>query len=196
MPLNCRSATTHDLAGIVEIFLACWRENYPAVLPRRLVEAMTDDRAVELWTRVLGEAAGADILVAESREASGSLILGVARIAAGAHGQGIIHSLYVAPHVQGRGVGSRLLTAASDALISAGAVTAHLWVFRENTPSVTFYRHNGWFPDGPIRVQEEFGEPEIRLATLLGREQDGDTVVAAHGVGLGIAGLAPVGRAT
>lgn len=175
MPPIYRIATTDDLDGIVKIFLACWRESYAAVLPRRLVEAMTDDGAVGLWTRVLGEATdapAAKVVVAESPVASGSVIVGVARVAAGAHGEGMIHSLYVAPAVHGGGVGSRLLTAACDPLISAGSVTAYLWVFRDNAPSVTFYRHRGWLPDGHTRVQEEFGEPEIRLARLLGREQD------------------------
>ncbi len=172
MPLHYRFASTADLDGIVEVFLACWRESYATVLPRRLVEGMSDDRAVELWTRVLGEAAGADVLVAESREASGGVILGLARIATGAQGEGMIHSLYVAPHAHGRGIGSGLLAEASDALISAGSVTAHLWVFKENVPSVTFYQHNGWLPDGRTRVQEEFGEPEIRLATVLRQSQD------------------------
>ena len=110
--------------------------------------------------------------MAESLEASGSVVVGVTRVAAGAHGEGLIHSLYVAPHAHGEGVGSRLLTAASDALIAAGSVTAYLWVFLDNAPSVRFYRHRGWLPDGRTRVQEEFGEPEIRLATTLRREQD------------------------
>lgn len=172
MPLVYRSATTADLPGIVATFLSCWRESYADVLPRRLVERMTDDRALELWTRVLGEAAGADVLVAESHEESGNVILGVARIAARADGEGTIHSLYVAPQAQGRGIGSRLLTAASDALIAEGSVTAHLWVFTNNAPSVRFYRYHGWLPDGRTRVQEEFGEPEIRLATILRQSQD------------------------
>jgi GNAT superfamily N-acetyltransferase len=175
MPLNYRSATTADLDGIVEVFLACWRESYAAVLPRQLVEAMTDDGAVELWTRVLGEASdvpGADVLVAEPQEPSGKVILGVARTNARARGEGMIHSLYVAPHAQGRGIGSRLLTAACEALISAGSVTGYLWVFRQNAPSVAFYRHKGWLPDGRTRVQDEFGEPEIRLAKILRLEQD------------------------
>ena len=175
MPLNYRAATTSDLDGIVETFLGCWRESYAAVLPRRLVEAMIDDRAVELWTRVLGEASdlpGADVIVAESLAGSESEILGVTRTATRAHSEGMIYSLYVAPHAHGRGIGSRLLAAASDALISAGSVTAYLWVFRENATSVTFYRHRGWLPDGRTRVQEEFGQPEIRLSTILRREQD------------------------
>ena len=172
MPLVYRCATTADLPGIVATFLSCWRESYAKVLPRRLVEAMTDDRAVEMWTRVLGEAAGADVLVAESHETSGSVILGVARIATRAHGEGMIHSLYVAPQAQGLGIGSQLLTAASDALIAEGSVTGHLWVFSKNAPSVGFYRHHGWLPDGRVRVQEEFGEAETRLTTILRREQD------------------------
>jgi len=166
MPLTVRAARAADLDAVVAVFLGCWRESYAAVLPARLVEGMTDERARALWTRVLTGGAG-DVLVVESREASGNVVLAVARIGVGERGEGMVHSLYVSPRAQGTGVGSRLLAAASDALRSAGSMTAHLWVFRDNAPSVAFYRHHGWYPDGRTRVQDEFGEPEIRLATLL-----------------------------
>lgn len=167
MATHYRQATTDDLDGIVETFLGCWRVSYAVVLPRQLTEAMTDERAVELWMRVLGEVAGADVIVAESPAELGTVILGVARLAVGAGGEGSVPSLYVSPRAQGRGVGSGLLAAAADALLAAGSITAHLWVFRDNAPARAFYRHNGWYPDGRTRVQPEFGEPEIRLTALL-----------------------------
>ena len=135
MATRDRRATTDDPDGIVATLLGCWRVSYAPVLPRRLIDAMTDERAVDLWTRVLGE--------------------------------GSVSSFYVSPRAQGRKVGSGLLAAAADALLAAGSITAHLWVFRDNAPARAFYRHNGWYPDGRTRVQPEFGEPEIRLTALL-----------------------------
>lgn len=167
MPITYRPATSEDIDGIALVFLSCWRGSYAAVLPRRLVEMMTDEEAAALWTRVLGEARRGDVIVAESTGAAGPAILGVTRFARGDDGEGAVNSLYVSPLAQGQGVGSRLLTAAADALAAAGATTAHLWVFESNAPSIAFYRRQGWLPDGGARVQEAFGEPEIRLVRAL-----------------------------
>ena len=168
MPISVRTASTFDVDAIVEVFLGCWRVSYAAVLPPRLVAAMTDEEADALWTRVLGEAAGSAVLVAESGVPGGTL-LGVARLAVDEGAAGLVHSLYVAPSAQGRGVGSLLLAAACDALRSAGSLTAHLWVFKDNAPSIAFYRQHGWLPDGQTRIEAAFGEPEIRLTTILAR---------------------------
>jgi GNAT superfamily N-acetyltransferase len=178
-----RPATKGDIAGIVMVFLDCWRGSYRAVLPERLVEAMTDRKAHDLWTRVLGEAAPGEILVAErddegtseldapdAKDAVGApaaRILGVTRFAPGPAGHGIVHSLYVSPLAQGAGMGSRLLATAGEALAAAGMVTAELWVFRDNSPSLAFYQRQGWTPSGDTRVQAEFGEPELRLVRVL-----------------------------
>lgn len=182
MSIAYRPATKGDIDGIVTVFLDCWRGSYRAVLPERLIDAMTDRQANDLWTRVLSEAAAGEVLVAELSEptlatseasassaaaSSSSLILGVTRFAAGPAGHGAVHSLYVSPHAQGMGVGSRLLRAAGDALADAGMLTASLWVFRENAPSVAFYQHQGWTPTGETRVQAEFGEPELSLTRAL-----------------------------
>lgn len=176
MPITYRPATSEDIDGIVLVFLSCWRGSYAAVLPRRLVDTMTDEEAAALWTRVLGEARRGEVIVAESAESAGPagpVILGVTRFALGDDGEGAVNSLYVSPLAQGQGVGSRLLTAAADALAAAGATTAHLWVFESNAPSIAFYRRQGWLPDGGARVQEEFGEPEIRLVRALAPAEAG-----------------------
>ena len=167
MPITYRPATRSDLDGILEVFLACWRDSYAEVLPRRLVETMTDAYAGELWMNALDGSVSGEVIVAE--EASTATILGVTRFAVGAQGDGVVHSLYVSPMAQGRGVGSRLLMEASRALSAAGASTAHLWVFADNAPSVAFYGRQGWLPDAATRVQEEFGELESRLVRTLAK---------------------------
>ena len=180
MRIACRPATKGDTDGIVTVFLDCWRGSYRAVLPERLVDAMTDQKAHDLWTRALADAAPGEILVAErvadgtsEQDAPASEILGVTRFAPGPAGHGAVHSLYVSPYAQGTGVGSRLLRAAGDALADAGMVTAGLWVFRDNAPSLAFYRRQGWTPTGDTRVQAEFGEPEIGLSRVLAAPASG-----------------------
>ncbi len=150
-----RAATSDDLDRVVAVFLACWRESYAGILPAPTIAAITDARAVELWTRVLSAPAGT-VLVAERDGA----VLGVVRFDTD---EGVVHSLYVAPSAQGLGIGTRLLDLAFESLRADGVRTAALWVFSANEPAIAFYRQRGWLPDGGTRTQDEFGEPELRL---------------------------------
>ncbi len=156
-----RAGTTADLEGVVALFLACWRQSYAPHLPAALVASMTDEAASALWDRVLGDASR-EIVVAEAAGA----VCGV--VGYTADGEiGWVHSLYVAPTEQGHGTGALLLRYAARALHRAGARDGRLWVFAGNIPAVAFYRRQGWHPDGETRVEEQFGEPEVRLARPL-----------------------------
>ncbi len=144
------------------MFLECWRESYRGILPAEAIDAMTDQRAQELWRRVLSSTEGT-VLVA----AQGERIVGVTRHAIDrsdrSDGHGAVHSLYVSPGAQGAGIGRTLLDAAIAQLRAAGAETGLLWVFAANAPSIRFYESRGWRPDGATRIQEEFGQPEQRM---------------------------------
>jgi len=148
-----------DLDAVVAVFLGCWRSTYAGRLPADLVTSMSDDAARSLWSHAL-TTPGRRVVLAEVDEQ----VCGVVGFEASVD-DGWVHSLYVAPEVQGHGVGSALLRHASDRLLEAGCHHAYLWVFADNTPSISFYTRHGWTPDGTQRVEERFGENEIRLST-------------------------------
>ena len=54
--------------------------------------------------------------------------------------ENFIHSLYVAPDWQGRGIGRRLLTA----VLTNARGDCELKCDRANEPAIAFYRHLGW----------------------------------------------------
>lgn len=161
MSLQVRPATPDDLSGVLEVFLACWRESYRGVLPDAAIDAMTDERAEALWQRVLSDPVGA-VLVAERD----GVVVGITRYAT-TPGEGrisgAVHSLYVSPRSHGGGIGGALLARATAELQDSGAEAATLWVFAANLPSIGFYESKGWRPDGAIRTQPEFGELEQRM---------------------------------
>lgn len=157
MTIVLREAAPDDLAQVVEVFLACWRGSYAAVLPGSLVIAMTDERATAIWRRALAADNGVTVAAAD-----GERLLGLTRYDASGD-EGAVHSLYVSPAAQGLGLGTRLLDHAVAHFAARGLGTATLWVFAGNTPSIAFYRSRGWLPDGGTRVEPEFGEPELRL---------------------------------
>lgn len=162
MTLQVRRATPDDLSGVLDVFLACWRESYRGILPDVSIDAMTDERAEALWRRVLAAVDGV-VLVAEREGA----IVGMTRYAVtqadADRTAGAVHSLYVSPRAHGGGIGGALLTHAADDLREVGAAAATLWVFSANQPSIGFYEAKGWHPDGATRTQPEFGEPEQRM---------------------------------
>lgn len=162
MTLQVRPPTPDDLSGVLEVFLACWRESYRGVLPDAAIDAMTDARAEALWRRVLADPVGI-VLVAE-RDGG---IVGITRYATTSNIDGridgAVHSLYVSPRVHGGGIGGALLAEATTALREAGAQAATLWVFAANAPSIGFYEAKGWHPDGATRTQPEFSAPEQRM---------------------------------
>ena len=163
MSLTLRGATPADHAAIVEVFLACWRESYAAVLPARLVDGMTNEQAASLWRRAMKRSTPDQLVVAEDGEHAG--LAGVLRWHIDEDPNvGWVDSLYVAPRAQGRGVGGRLIDHAVGALTGAGATELRLFAFEANAPAIAFYRRHGWQPDGTTRVEAEFGEREIRLS--------------------------------
>ena len=78
-----------------------------------------------------------------------------------------MHSLYVDPDAQGHGVGSMLLRFAADRLLDAGCHRAHTSGCSPRTSLGAVLGRHGWTPDGATRVEEPFGENEVRLFRVL-----------------------------
>ncbi|MEO7234178.1 MAG: GNAT family N-acetyltransferase [Lapillicoccus sp.] len=161
MSVDLRLATPDDLSDVVAVFLACWHEGYPEHLPPALVATMTAETAVALWSSVLSRPDRAVVLAVRE-----DVVCGVVGFSTDGS-VGDVHSLYVAPSEQGRGTGRALLGRAATDLARSGAAVGRLWVFADNAPALAFYRREGWQPDGGTRVEEQFGEPELRLTRRL-----------------------------
>jgi GNAT superfamily N-acetyltransferase len=159
MTTQLRAALPVDLAGVLDVFLACWRTAYRGLLPQATLDAMTDRDAADLWAAALADA-GSQVLVADDD----GTVVGVVRWTPR---DATVQSLYVHPGHQGHGTGAALLEAATRSVADAGGTRARLWVFAANTPARGFYEHHGWVPDGVTRVEDRFGAPELRLERTL-----------------------------
>jgi ribosomal protein S18 acetylase RimI-like enzyme len=159
-----RPATVDDLDGVVQTFLACWRDSYANLLPPDIRDLYTVDSSTELWRR----APLAEMVVAV---VVGRGVLGVARFGADPVDplRGHVFSLYVHPDSQGLGLGRALLAAAVERFLGAGYTEATLWVFADNAPARAFYTRQGWAPDGGTRTEPAYRLPELRLRRVLAR---------------------------
>jgi ribosomal protein S18 acetylase RimI-like enzyme len=159
-----RRAGTDDLEAIVDVFLDCWMISYASLLPAGLVDAMTRERAREIWAATLARPE-TDVLVADVADAPGhgGRVRGVVGYSLPEPEAGYVGSLYVSPAAQGSGTGRLLLAEAERRLHARGARRARLWVFEENAPSRSFYQRQGWRPDGSRETLPEFGQPQVGM---------------------------------
>jgi ribosomal protein S18 acetylase RimI-like enzyme len=165
--ITLRVAEAGDLGAIADLFLACWRTSYRGVLPPDVIARFGPAEARDLWQRSFVEdASEREVVVAEGVDGR---LLGV--VALGPEpddpSTGHVYSLYVHPQAQGLGIGSRLMADAVERFVSEGLSRASLWVFEANAGGRAFYERLGWRASGMVRVEPEYGEPELRLSRSL-----------------------------
>ncbi|SCL30562.1 Acetyltransferase (GNAT) family protein [Micromonospora rhizosphaerae] len=170
MTVRVRRAVAADADAAGAVFLACWHRSYADLLPPRVRARYDEASAAALWRRVLA-AAPDGVLVAE---VTGQGVRAVTRFGVDPDDarRGHVFSLYVHPDAQGLGLGRTLLRAAAEELRAADHATATLWVFAANHAARAFYAAQGWTPDGGTRVEEAYGEPEVRLRRNLSEGDD------------------------
>jgi GNAT superfamily N-acetyltransferase len=158
--VRIRRGVADDAAAAGAVFLACWHRSYATLLSGPVRARYDEASAVAMWQGILSAPDG--VLVADVPEQG---VRGVARFGADPDDElcGHVFSLYVHPDAQGLGLGRTLLHAAAEKLRAAGYGTATLWVFAGNDDARAFYAAQGWTPDGGTRVEEAYGEPELRL---------------------------------
>jgi ribosomal protein S18 acetylase RimI-like enzyme len=142
--LNIRAVTVADAARVAEIFLTSRKTAMPW-----LAQPHTDDETRRWHLDVL--VPRATVVVAER----GGEVVGFAEPT-----DGWLHALYVAPSVQGSGVGSALFE--HSIVLQPGGFD--LWVFQRNTRAFDFYRRYGCVEvrrtDG---ADNEEREPDVLL---------------------------------
>ena len=120
--LVIRQALSEDHPVCAAVFLAAYRQAFPLhppeyYVPERYFESITGE---EQWVAI-----------------QGGEIIAVLSIF---WPENFIHSLYVLPARQGRGIGQRLL----NAVMARAKGDCELKCDRANKRAVAFYRHLGW----------------------------------------------------
>ena len=155
-----REATAADLHGIARVLVDGWQTTYVGILPAEFLASFTYERheagTKELLHGLPSSAAAFVALVDAS-------VVGVALIRElegdGAEFSSELDAIYVSPHMQRRGIGSRLLQRVVQWLDDRGNSSMLVWVLRDN-PHRRFYEHLG----GELlnqRRENEFGRAKI-----------------------------------
>jgi GNAT superfamily N-acetyltransferase len=155
-----------EVAGV---HVRAWQVGYRGVLPDEYLESLRPEQRAGHYTFGDAEAGNPVTIVAVDQGA----ICGFATTALSrdvdAQGAGELWALYVEPSRWGRGIGQLLMTAARQEFARLGLTSAILWVLVGNKRAASFYRSDGWGPDGSRRHAEVWGTTveEVRYRRVI-----------------------------
>ncbi|HWE06927.1 MAG TPA: GNAT family N-acetyltransferase [Rhizomicrobium sp.] len=153
-----RIARPEDAAAVARIYIESWHDTYAAILPVRMLCAMTPKGQAARWRAAIRARGREQVLVAESDRHG---IVGMSSIGPSRDGglgyDGEVYTLYVDPAFFGRGAGRALLRAGFASLRTRGFSSCMIWAHARN-PVRFFYEAMG----GRLvaeRVQRLMGDP-------------------------------------
>jgi ribosomal protein S18 acetylase RimI-like enzyme len=163
-----RRATLSDAAEIARVHLASMQAAYAE---HEMLANRTFEERYGIWRNALEQ--DRHVLVAEEDgEIVAFAAIGPARDEGADVGE--IYAIYAHPDVWGRGVGRRLIEAATAALSSAGFAEATLWVLDTNDRARRFYERAGWSHDGGVKFEDRLpGLRQVRYRRALARAGGG-----------------------
>jgi GNAT superfamily N-acetyltransferase len=148
METTLRSPTDDDQKALIWFMEKAYRQAYFPLMSETARSAFPEGTWLRDWPRVMHRESGTISVLAER---SGQIV-GFAQTVVARNGEmGTVLSardrelrfLYVDPSQQGSGLARRLLQAVLD-----DDEPAELWVVESNSRAISFYRKNGFTPDG------------------------------------------------
>ncbi len=171
MSFIIRNATVKDAAGIANVHVKTWQHAYRGQIPDDYLDALSVEKRAQGWKKALEKAdSGVHAFVAEvDGEIVGWCTCGVSRDEDATSETGELHGIYIRPDYINKGLGSRLVDRALEALHEDGYVMATLWVLDTNVKARKFYKRMGWKEDGNTKDEprDTFTLHEVRYAITL-----------------------------
>lgn len=156
-PIRIRAARADDADAVARVYVESWHDTYAAILPKRLLCAMTPQGQAARWRAAITASRREQVLVADCGRYGvvGMSSLGPSRDAALGY-DGEVYTLYVDPDFFGRGAGRALLQGGFASLRARGFSSCMVWAHARN-PARFFYEAMG----GRLiaeRVQQMMGD--------------------------------------
>lgn len=149
--LAVRPATVSDARAIAAIHVEAWRKAYCGIMPEVVLAALDVTAREKFWRELLAEPHST--LVGESDFGIGGFC-SVIPARNGDAGVAEIAAIYVAPASWRQGTGRDLCAAAFRGARKEGYTGMILWVLSANRAAISFYRAQGFAPDGATRAEE------------------------------------------
>jgi ribosomal protein S18 acetylase RimI-like enzyme len=166
-----REARPEDSGAIATIHVQAWRAAYQGIVPAQFLEALSVQQREDVWRQRLERDARSTWVVEQHAQVLGWSSVGPSRDADAVPSTSELWAIYVDPRHWRRGVGQHLWAYVQEHLSRSGFSDVTLWVLKDNTGALAFYRSNGFVVDDGIEKTVELGGTElieIRLRKRLG----------------------------
>jgi GNAT superfamily N-acetyltransferase len=143
LAIKVRQAKSDDAEGVARVYIESWHDTYAAILPMRLLCAMTPRGQAARW-RAAVRARGEVVFVAEdeNRGIIGMASCGQSRDATlGFDGE--VYTLYVDPSCYGAGTGRALLHNAFAWMADRGYGSCVIWAHARNNARFFYEKMGG-----------------------------------------------------
>lgn len=155
--LRVRDARAEDAREVARLHIRAWQLAYRGLLPDEHLDALqAEDRMARYSFGSSDAGAPQTVLAVDDGVIHGFATTGLSRDE-DAPGVGELYALYVDPSSWGRGVGRLLMREAYARLRAHNPERALLWVLVGNERAESFYRTDGWRPDGSRRREDVWG---------------------------------------
>ncbi len=154
-----RAATSTDARAIAALHADSWRRHYRGAYSDGFLDGDLLEDRLTVWSERLGIPRGASRTILA--EVPGELV-GFVHVVfdVDAHCGALIDNLHVVPARKGRGVGTRLLARAADAVLDRSSRSGiYLWVLEQNAAARAFYSSRGALCVGRDAVPPPGGDP-------------------------------------
>ncbi|MFM9842233.1 MAG: N-acetyltransferase family protein [Dongiaceae bacterium] len=142
---SVRAATVGDADDIAIVHVTSWRETYPSIVPRSVLDGLSTVERAERWRSILNRQGAYDANFVACDHAGmivGFASAGPQRYAASSY-DGEIYAVYVLRCAQGRGLGRSLMGAMARSLCNSDRKSANVWVAARNIAACQFYASLG-----------------------------------------------------
>ncbi len=166
--LLLRPPQLNELPDISALYAQSWKETYRGLMPQAYLDDLRDDAWVEKFSQMLQNGPQKLLAAFEGNTPLGAVCFGPAREQS-LLGWGEVVSIYVHPHAWGKGVGSRLFTAACESLQQMGCQKLYLWYLSGNERARRFYERHGFVktPDTLQTMVQGMLVTDIRMEKTL-----------------------------
>jgi ribosomal protein S18 acetylase RimI-like enzyme len=170
-----RDATVADAEAAATIHVRTWQAAYRGQVPDDYLDSLDIGSRTTQWQEKLSHPAPRTRnLVAEvNQKIVGFCDIGRSRDDDATNDVGEIFAIYVAADYLGKGIGTKLLNEAVQALTDFGFKSVTLWVLESNARGRHFYEQNGWVVEGKMKseIHNNVTLREVRYKRDLNQEE-------------------------
>ncbi len=158
-----RTASAKDAEAIANVHVKSWKKIYRGHLDDSYLDSLSIDKRASSWAKTLDERPDHTAVFEIDGQVVGFVNVCASRDTDAHPTTGELSAIYVIPHRWRRGVGTSLMTWATDSAASHGWSSLTLWVLQENQQARMFYSARGWRCDGTRKHDVIGGTPVVEV---------------------------------